>query len=436
MTTEIGGRKVFVSEESHEMRYKLWRRYVPVLYEFVATELADWPASCVELIDPANGHWAHAFEDGEKPEQTTRLMITGTYTGDKQKDSIDIVRLEIPPPYDYASRDDDDDESVEEEQDEDERFRVHSTKLSSCVHDDEVLSARCMPQRSTIIATKSSSALYLYDYRQGLDAPKKSQLAKIDGVALAWSPLKQGLLLTGADNGETITMDVSLGAGARASSAKNKERVSSHKAPVMSVEWHPNDINRYFSCAQNGSISSFDIRETKCVSTVENSHGPKFGVNCVSFNPRPQSNYFLSGVGWKESSGNDEMSVPELPEIKLWDDRALGKGCVHEFVPPSSCILHDDLGVQVYQTRWSPHNPDQFAACSGDGTVRVWDVSRIGAKIEDERDAADGPPELVFIHAGHTDPVSDLQWDSTYVNTFVSVADDNISMYWRPLIRL
>ncbi len=36
--------------------------------------------------------------------------------------------------------------------------------------------------------------------------------------------------------------------------------------------------------------------------------------------------------------------------------------------------------------------------------MNIWDLARIGEK-QSEEDAADGPPELLFIHGGHTDKV-------------------------------
>lgn len=39
----------------------------------------------------------------------------------------------------------------------------------------------------------------------------------------------------------------------------------------------------------------------------------------------------------------------------------------------------------------------------------VWDMSAVGEEQSAE-DAADGPPELLFVHAGHTAKISDLSW--------------------------
>jgi WD40 repeat protein len=49
-------------------------------------------------------------------------------------------------------------------------------------------------------------------------------------------------------------------------------------------------------------------------------------------------------------------------------------------------------------------------------------------------DSSAGPPELLFIHSGHTDKVGDLSWNSNKAEewTIASVADDNVLQIWRP----
>lgn len=41
-------------------------------------------------------------------------------------------------------------------------------------------------------------------------------------------------------------------------------------------------------------------------------------------------------------------------------------------------------------------------------------------------DAEDGPPELLFIHGGHTSKVSDFAWNPSDDWVVASVAEDNI----------
>jgi histone-binding protein RBBP4 len=43
-----------------------------------------------------------------------------------------------------------------------------------------------------------------------------------------------------------------------------------------------------------------------------------------------------------------------------------------------------------------------------------------------EEDAQDGPPELLFIHGGHTSKISDFSWSPNDDWVVASVAEDNI----------
>ena len=56
--------------------------------------------------------------------------------------------------------------------------------------------------------------------------------------------------------------------------------------------------------------------------------------------------------------------------------------------------------------------------------------SKIGMEQSAE-DAEDGPPELLFIHGGHTSKVSDFAWNETDPWVLSSVAEDNILQVWQ-----
>lgn len=45
-------------------------------------------------------------------------------------------------------------------------------------------------------------------------------------------------------------------------------------------------------------------------------------------------------------------------------------------------------------------------------------------------DAADGPPELLFLHGGHTSKVSDFSWNTNDSWTIASVSEDNVLQVW------
>jgi WD40 repeat protein len=45
-------------------------------------------------------------------------------------------------------------------------------------------------------------------------------------------------------------------------------------------------------------------------------------------------------------------------------------------------------------------------------------------------DAEDGPPELLFIHGGHTSKVNDFSWNGINPWTIASVSEDNVLQVW------
>lgn len=107
--------------------------------------------------------------------------------------------------------------------------------------------------------------------------------------------------------------------------------------------------------------------------------------------------------------------------MALWDLRSLRPNTrLHSFEQ------HAD---EVLNVAWSPHNPTMFASSSSDRRVHIWDLARIGLEQAPE-DAEDGPPELVFIHGGHTTRPSDFCWGPRW--TLASVAEDNVLQVWAP----
>ncbi len=54
------------------------------------------------------------------------------------------------------------------------------------------------------------------------------------------------------------------------------------------------------------------------------------------------------------------------------------------------------------------------------------DVLAAAICAQSPEDAEDGPPELLFIHGGHTSKVSDFAWNPQDNWVIASVAEDNI----------
>jgi histone-binding protein RBBP4 len=57
-------------------------------------------------------------------------------------------------------------------------------------------------------------------------------------------------------------------------------------------------------------------------------------------------------------------------------------------------------------------------------------LEKIGEEQSPE-DREDGPPELLFIHGGHTDKISDFSWNTNDELVIASVADNNVLQVWQ-----
>lgn len=58
-------------------------------------------------------------------------------------------------------------------------------------------------------------------------------------------------------------------------------------------------------------------------------------------------------------------------------------------------------------------------------------MASIGEEQQPE-DAEDGAPELMFMHGGHTDQITDISWNLNERWTLGSSAEDNIAQIWVP----
>lgn len=88
---------------------------------------------------------------------------------------------------------------------------------------------------------------------------------------------------------------------------------------------------------------------------------------------------------------------------------------------------HTDALVQL---AWSPHHETILASAATDRRVHIWDLSKIGEEQSPE-DAEDGVPELLFVHGGHTNRLTDISWHPQDPWTMASTAEDNIGQVWQ-----
>tara|TARA_B100001540_G_scaffold33427_1_gene29403 strand:+ start:1002 stop:1487 length:486 start_codon:yes stop_codon:yes gene_type:complete len=128
-------------------------------------------------------------------------------------------------------------------------------------------------------------------------------------------------------------------------------------------------------------------------------------IHSINFNPHHE---FVLATG----------SADEC--IKIWDMRNTS-GAVHRL---------DGHSREVFQIQWAPFDASLLASCGADRRVRVWDLTKVGMHPTISVDS-ECPEELLFIHGGHNDKVSDISWNPMQDWVVASVSDDNILQVWQ-----
>lgn len=285
-------------------------------------------------------------------------------------------------------------------------------------HAGEVNRARYMPQNHFIVASRGPSPeIFIWDlskhssFPDAVGAPSPQGVCighDGEGYGMCWSQHKEGSLITCSEDKTVCLWDVNAVIGGKSengSQIKPVNRFMGHTDVVEDVDWHHRDVNLIGSVGDDRSIRIWDVRNknpTQSVHCVEKAHDAD--INSIAFNP---VNAFLLATGSSDKT------------VALWDMRNL-KCCIQTLKG------HTD---QVYNVEWAPHNESVLASCSSDRRVGIWDLSRIGME-QTQEDAEDGPPELLFLHGGHTSKVSDISFNRNDEWTIASVSEDNVFQVW------
>ncbi|KAJ9076909.1 Histone acetyltransferase type B subunit 2 [Entomophthora muscae] len=270
-----------------------------------------------------------------------------------------------------------------------------------------------MPQKPDIIGTFSSTGkVFIFDRtRHPSDPPEDGKCRPEielqghlkEGFGLSWSPMSEGNLLTASADKTICHWNIST--WTKGQNIMNPVNVfTGHDAYVEDVAWHPHHDSIFGSVGDDFRMMIWDMRKGSS-QPVNSILAHSANANCIGFSP--SSDTVLA------TAGSDNV-------VNLWDLRNLNSK-VH------SLIGHED---EIRSLSWSPTEPTILASAGLDRRLLIWDVSRIGEHQSPE-DAEDGPPELMFLHGGHTDLISDLSWNLNRPWTMASVAEDNVCQIWQ-----
>ncbi|KAJ2588062.1 Histone acetyltransferase type B subunit 2 [Coemansia sp. RSA 1722] len=385
--------------------YKMWKKNSPFLYDLLVTHALEWPSLTAQ--------WFPDIERPEGKDYTIQRLLLGTHTSDNEQNYLQIAQVQVP-------RDD----AIEQHKLNAETGELGGYGGAECKikivqrinHDGEINRARYMPQNPDIIATKTvveNGAVFIFDRTRHPSTPSSDGVCRPDirlvghsreGYGMAWSVHREGHLLSASEDTTVCLWDIK-------GVTKDERRLEplsvfrGHTAIVEDVAWHSMHQDIFASVGDDRRLLIWDTRKAPGEKPVQDVVAHESEVNCVAFNPMSE---FVFATGSGDTT------------VALWDLRNL-KYKLH------SLEAHKD---EVLQLAWSPKHETVLASASGDRRVNVWDVSRIGEEQTAE-DAEDGPPELMFIHGGHTSKVSDLGWNLNEDWTMCTTAEDNIVQVWQ-----
>eukprot|EP00339_Tiarina_fusa_P005149 CAMPEP_0117005082 /NCGR_PEP_ID=MMETSP0472-20121206/5830_1 /TAXON_ID=693140 ORGANISM="Tiarina fusus, Strain LIS" /NCGR_SAMPLE_ID=MMETSP0472 /ASSEMBLY_ACC=CAM_ASM_000603 /LENGTH=478 /DNA_ID=CAMNT_0004706231 /DNA_START=33 /DNA_END=1469 /DNA_ORIENTATION=+ len=425
-----------LKERLIDAEYKIWKKNTPYLYDVVMTHALEWPSLTCQWLPTVKNAGATASEHS---------LLLGTHTTGEQN-YLMVASCNLPKDdvvIDNRTNKEDDSGSKEnatststttpvgtpaasydEERKEIGGFGHPSSNIGKIEirmkiqHQGEVNRARYMPQNHFFVATRGPDPeIYVFDLSKHPSFPEEGSTfspqvvccghAK-EGYGLSWSKLKQGYLLSGSEDTQLCLWDI-MADSASSSGDKTGRQIkpvstfAGHTNVVEDVDWHAKDPNMMASVSDDQSCRIWDIRENKAAHVIAKAHDDD--VNCVSFNP---INEYIFATGSADKT------------VAVWDIRNLKSRC-------HTLAGHHD---QVYMVEWAPFNESILGSCSADRRVGIWDLSRIGMEQSPE-DAEDGPPELLFLHGGHTSKVSDFSWNATDPWTLASVSEDNVMQIWQ-----
>ncbi|CAL9082931.1 unnamed protein product [Musa acuminata var. zebrina] len=368
--------------------YPVWKKNTPFLYDLVISHALEWPSLTVQWLPSSSSSCGSAV---------THRLLLGTHTSDEAPNFLMAADVLFPFPYPPPPE-----------------APIPKVEISQTIpHRGEVNRARFMPQRPSIVATKTCGAeVRVFDCGQRPLRPIERTDAGPDlvlrghateGYGVSWSSLKEGYLLSGSYDFKICLWDVGMSPGEKLLDAKHV--FEAHTSAVEDVAWHLKNENIFGSVGDDHLLMIWDLRSSSLKKPQHLVTAHEDEVNSLSFNPFNE---------WALATASSDST------IKLFDLRKLTTS-LHTFSSHMGAVL---------QVEWSPRHETVFASSAADKRLMIWDVCRIGDEQTVE-DADDGPPELLFVHGGHTAKISEFSWNPEMPWVIASAAEDNILQVWK-----
>ncbi|KAG5498607.1 hypothetical protein JKF63_02893 [Porcisia hertigi] len=407
------------------------------LYEYCGTHVLEWPTLAVEWIPD------RSFVDPER-DYTLQYLLVGTqaHPSSKVMNTVKVMEVAVPVTTTndvmYGLYGDDDisgadsvGSALEEGVDPGKRFfnvKGHFHTEQTLTMDATVLKIRAMPAETNIIAVKTASGFIgvynlvqdLVEDRLGHTVPNALLRGhRRGGFGLSWNPLKPGFIASGSDDGYVNYYDVShrltldtcetsaVDPALSGSETQPLQHFVGHRDIVTDCSWHCSQKHLLASSSMDGDVHLWDIRASPSSTTIESAHPS--GVTAAQFHPIGAFQLATAGA-----EGN----------IRLWDIRRT----------KDSIVELSYHGRSVTGLQWAPFSETVMLSYGTDGRVVLWDLAKTSLPLEYSVDQV-APPEVSFVHIGHTGRVTDASWNSSKREEWLLASADTTNglQVYRPL---
>ncbi|KAI8984557.1 WD40-repeat-containing domain protein [Mycotypha africana] len=367
--------------------FNQWRKNAHLLYDMAIIRPLTWPSLTCQWLPQIK------VEDGFIKQE----LILGTHTSDEETEYLEIHSFNVP-----------------EKQIHPNHHKPNLSPLKKIRHEGEVNRARYQPHNPDIIATKTRTGEVLVFDRtikqEYIDESYVKPILRLkghalEGYGLAWNPqrTKKHHLISAGFEGLICHWDVSQQPENSRNELEPLQTYHGHKCPVNDVSWNSVHDSIFASVADDKQLMIWDIRDPAKPRQTVKAHQDE--IQSVAYHPKRD---------WMLATGSSDKSVG------LFDMRKLN----------TKLYSLESHNGHVTQVAWSPHDEPIIASAGADRKIIIWDLRNIGQEQSAE-DAEDGPPELMFVHAGHTNRISEFSWNPLENWTIASTADDNVVQIWR-----